>query len=567
MNLRTDSDSPETHLDEHLLPPLEVRPSKEDWPIFIILGVALFAFTAVILPYRNIQIPRIAMFATGACLSLVLIPILMEWHHSVLLLLLTYLPFNKVLPGTFGRLAPAFNMTNILLLMTIAGWIMYSTKTEEPLMRRQKADVPLAVFMFLASLSLIRGFMLVGNQDPVEEIFSLKRWLTPMVMYFIVVNCVRNLRLAFLSFLTICLNTGVLSVICIKKFYMDIGVRSSIEKMRLEVTSGPNHLGFMMSTCVFLFVAVWWVFRHRDKRYWFLWIPILLCIQTMRLTFSRGAQVGLVAGGMMFAYYANKRIFALLCVLGVIVAVNPSIVPDRVSGRMSNTIVREEGTWVERLDKSSQTRVYVWDAGLRMALDYPLLGVGYGNFKERVGSYNRKISGVDAHNTYVIVAAEMGFPALFCFLWFFVVGFRSARNVLRNASRDPFLRCIGLGYMGLWASAMVGNMFGTRFDSVEVSFQVFSLTSLVVICDRMIRDREATKTSAAKPFRPLGGMRLTEASDAAELPGTKSSSPKAERPDTFADKSSPPPPGTPLREWRRYAENVAKAKRPGRGNE
>jgi O-antigen ligase len=85
------------------------------------------------------------------------------------------------------------------------------------------------------------------------------------------------------------------------------------------------------------------------------------------------------------------------------------------------------------------TRVRLWNAGLRMIEDRPLLGVGPGNFVVAVSRYSRGeilLAGLSAHNAYISVAAEMGLIGLALFGLVLSTALWGARRVIRGA-RDP----------------------------------------------------------------------------------------------------------------------------------
>lgn len=538
MSSAPDHDSTESATPQDLVHPLEDRPSSEDLPGLLLMLALTFACALVITPYRDIIVPRMLLFAGGISLSLLLLPLVLQRHHIIILLLVTYLPFSKALPGTFGNLARTFNMTNVLLGLSIAGWLINSAMHHHKLTRRSALDLPLAAFMFLASLSLIRGFMLTHGRDPIETVFSMKRWLTPMALYFIVYNTLRTLKLNYGAFVSLCITGGTVGLIGIKKFYMDFGPRSSIERMRLDVVSGTNHLGFIMSAAIFLLLAVLYSYR-KDRRFWVLIVPILACLQTMRLTFSRGAQIGLVAGLMCFVLPLSRRLFLVLTFLLILVARDPSIIPQRISGRMSHTFEHNEGPLTERLDKSSAQRLFIWGGGMRLSADYPLLGTGYGTFPYHIGRYAPMQAGRDAHNTYLIVAAEMGLPALVLFLWFFFGGAVFAWRVYWMSAHEPLIRMMALGYLGFWGANMAGNMFGTRFDSTETSAQFFIYTAVIMGCYEMLK--------AEPPERPTPPPPPPEVDEESEI---------APLPQTTVVHAPPQPRGTPLREWKQTAHET-----------
>lgn len=76
-------------------------------------------------------------------------------------------------------------------------------------------------------------------------------------------------------------------------------------------------------------------------------------------------------------------------------------------------------------------RYELWDAGLKMALDNPLFGVGIGRFGDYLPAYWDSISPIRAptpHNTYIGVLAETGILGL---LFFLVLLGKSVINYLR----------------------------------------------------------------------------------------------------------------------------------------
>jgi putative inorganic carbon (HCO3(-)) transporter len=60
-----------------------------------------------------------------------------------------------------------------------------------------------------------------------------------------------------------------------------------------------------------------------------------------------------------------------------------------------------------QIDASTRGRILAWEAAISMVSDYPL-GVGEGNFKTLIGSYNKEMTGRDTHNTFLRCLAELG---------------------------------------------------------------------------------------------------------------------------------------------------------------
>ena len=91
--------------------------------------------------------------------------------------------------------------------------------------------------------------------------------------------------------------------------------------------------------------------------------------------------------------------------------------------------------------KTNIQRIFIWQCTLNMILDYPVTGVGVGNFKIEYPRYRslaeREIAGgrtriERTHNDYLQIAAETGVFGLAAFLWVIVLSLHNSRKVLRS---------------------------------------------------------------------------------------------------------------------------------------
>ena len=87
--------------------------------------------------------------------------------------------------------------------------------------------------------------------------------------------------------------------------------------------------------------------------------------------------------------------------------------------------------------------------------------------------------GWDAHNTYLIITAEMGIPALIIFLWVILLIFLNTRS-LYLSTKDPFAKAFALGWIGGIFGLLLSNMFGSRLDSQEVSSYLWIIAALIM---------------------------------------------------------------------------------------
>jgi O-antigen ligase len=244
-----------------------------------------------------------------------------------------------------------------------------------------------------------------------------------------------------------------------------------------QIYANPNYLGALTLLMLGLALAIAavktqdvWVRRSAAA-----FAPVLLLI--ILLTQSRGVFLGLLVGfGPPLLARLRKRpsgTTPVLAVLAVIAILVPAASWHRLGGITNlTTTLAEANKSVRpasggRLDQlaaaSARNRFEVLKTGLRIAASHPVLGVGIGGYREANMRYAPQLGSLDAHNTYVSLAAEMGFPGLL--LWLGLVGSVLARVRRRRARLEADDRTIQV----LWIERavigfLVAGFFATSAD-------------------------------------------------------------------------------------------------------
>jgi putative inorganic carbon (HCO3(-)) transporter len=129
-------------------------------------------------------------------------------------------------------------------------------------------------------------------------------------------------------------------------------------------------------------------------------------------------------------------------------------------------------------------RLEVWRRGIGYLRGSPILGVGPDNFSTAEGTLSpfadRQAVGVGvrwgaAHNSYLQIAVELGFPGLIMFLGFIVTAFRA----LRWCGRADQVREAPQLAPALMAS-LIGFVVGAFFLSLAYTEMLYTLVALAV---------------------------------------------------------------------------------------
>ncbi len=162
---------------------------------------------------------------------------------------------------------------------------------------------------------------------------------------------------------------------------------------------------------------------------------VILLLAGVVATMSRGGFVGLAVMTAAIAFMSRNKIrnALLLCVAGALFYV---FMPEEYKTEVESIGDIENSTRVERLN--------TWIIGWDMFVDNPIIGVGVGNFRWRIGEYQaeardvdnyRNLSGRAAHSVYFTLLPETGLVGTILVAWLILHIIKRQREAIRLSSR------------------------------------------------------------------------------------------------------------------------------------
>lgn len=451
---------------------------RRNWLSYIFIGLIIVIFAIII--EKEIELPAVILFLIGFFSLAFIFSKTLNKPEVILYALVTYLPFSKVLVGDFGGVMTALNLTNILTIIAIIAWVISSFVQNRRFYRRTSLDILLFIFILFGCLSLVKGTIYFGSNYFIEYIIPLKRWLTPMFLFFIFFNMIRDKETIKKIVIIMMFVLTIVALMAIYDYIDIAGKVSSLEKSRIGgIAQQPNVLAAFFVYYMFLFAGFMLVYCKNIK-YWLLFLPFLACFRGIQVTFSRGGYLAFVAAGLIIAFFKNKVLFfAITCAL-ILAILNPIFLPKGIRYRIYSTFQDKiyESSVEESVDLSAARRIEIWKGGLEMIKEHKWFGVGYGVFPYLIPFYAPEVGKVDAHNTYILIAAEMGIFALLVFLLILFIIFKNTYK-LYNITKDKFFKALSLGWLGGLGGVLVANIFGGRMDSQEVSSYFWIISALI----------------------------------------------------------------------------------------
>lgn len=247
-----------------------------------------------------------------------------------------------------------------------------------------------------------------------------------------------------------------------------------------------------------------------EKRQSFRWgflVSVPLTAVTVALTESRGGFLALVGCFGVLVMQSRQRMLALM-IAPFVAVVFFMVVPDSFVERIK--------TIREPTDASSQGRLKAWATGFNMVNGNPVTGVGYRNFQI---AYRRYASNPGetvrvAHNSYVQLMAESGYPALGMFLAMILLTIYKGRKLQWRLRRSKELR-----WMFYYSRAIEASLCGyviaatflnrAHFDllyhivGVSLSLDLIAARAQQKLSSRKVRKESSSRAEEGPAPNPL----------------------------------------------------------------
>jgi O-antigen ligase len=236
----------------------------------------------------------------------------------------------------------------------------------------------------------------------------------------------------------------------------------------------------------------------RQRCTWVLLTIFVLCCAALAATLTRASLVSLLVAAVVVAWIAAPRAWLrTAAIVGVIAGL----------ALVSVWVRRERGLGlVARNDAGTQYRVLMWEDGIRLARQHPLLGVGMDSIKARwqplgIRAYQRFPIKSHFHSTPIQIAAERGLPALLTWAALMAVYLRLGLQLWRRSLQESWwVRGISLGIFGASVGFLCSGFVHYNLGDSEVQMLFWFLMGTALALERILpRARPVPASQMAAP--------------------------------------------------------------------
>ena len=386
--------------------------------------------------------------------------------NNIFLFLVFLIPLQNIYIGKLPSLGGGLNFLNICFLFAIFTWKMrpdlnVSTKTS--------LNKPIIFFMFSYLLALIMHKVTLGVVD-MGLVTGIKDILLAPILFFITLNSVRDRRGIILT-----IGATVLPLFYMFRVFFaqsrNVSSYHYDDDMRISGTFsqlGSNEVATFYASYTLVLLALFYFFKTTKVRL-ILGLLIALNLYSLVYSYSRGAYVGFLLGGLAMVWHVRKKlVFMVIPVVFIFGGVMLNFLPASVQERFG-TISADESS----RDESAQSRFVFWGYAWEQFLQNPVVGKGYLTFIE-FNPYH-----MDTHNYYMKLLAENGIIGFVIFVMILWRASKAGRN-LYDESDDPLYKALGIGLFGVVISLTIGNIFGDRYTHYPLSAYFYVYLALTL---------------------------------------------------------------------------------------
>jgi len=407
------------------------------------LAVLIFSVYIVTAGYAaSTQTPWLAFWGIG------ILPLVFAPRYPVVgIVIYLVLGYGISSHGPQYDISLALRLRDGIALFAIAAWFIAKHKARSPF--HVLKTVPFTAIVFFAWL-MLTALIAWSRGTPLGPIlrFDPSTYVHAAIMLFLVADLIRekshHVALALLIIFTVLgrallqgldgiyLESYVATLLTVSLPIAGIGILVP-KQMPIKILSGAIFVAMLI-----LLAAT----QNRNSAVAFLIMLVFFIIQ-LRLTWM-------------------KKVIVLCAMATILVLATPSQYYNRFSALWDHE-TSQSSTSLDRA--TAQSRIELWGTAWEISKDYPIFGVGPGNFAHNLKFYSPSQGRLGAHNSYLQALAETGFIGLALYVTLFISAYLLLRQIKMNRRATWQADIASMLQLSLIAYLALG-LFNNRNDLV-----------------------------------------------------------------------------------------------------
>jgi len=337
---------------------------------------------------------------------------------------------------------------------------------------RKIPKTPIVLFSSLLLVAIASGYQSIDRVATLEEFIKLANLGIVFVIAYAYVTSINHYR----SLATALSAAFIVPVIvACYQLFSNTGYAASVSDRLLGTFGHPNSFAFGLVLAIGLYIVLR---AHSLYSSRIPWLPLALLIPLLIGTYTRGAWIGAAIVGFVYGirYHARMTLFFFFLILSALFVLfrAPSILPSPIS----QLPALQRITFQDEETSSFDWRKRVWFEMRGKLSAVPLFGYGFGNFtalRKTTVSYETDLLALEAHNDYLRLAIELGYPGLLLYAAFYVSVLSVLLRALWHRPHDLILQKTYVAVTAVVVAFLVMAVADNVLQSTAVNWILFAL--------------------------------------------------------------------------------------------
>jgi len=416
--------------------------------------------------------------------------------------LVSFLTINDhMIGGSSGSVLSVRLFLVALALAVVLLWRFQGRWTIELGPMAKRILVPAIVLVALATVS---NLINLGGADAFRDSRQLVLGLLIVILLATVVRTSKELKILLGVALVVLTASGAIAimqhydVLGMSQYTLTSTSSAMFDDNRSSgVAEDALQLGFVLASALPILAAVYLSKGVKGKTTWVLAASGLLMGLGLYFTYTRSAVLGLVVGAIALIPLIDKRRRGVIILAFLIVGLAFFVITSAHGNRYSSSS-----------DSSAVSREVYREAGVAIALDHPIFGIGAYNFPAASRQYASVVNqeslrqsdlGSDQpHNDFVGLAVSYGIPTLVVYIWLSVavlLGLLASYRV----SRARFTKAVAMGLIAAIFAYMVNAYYHNCLATMPLFWVLVGLslatTKVALAKSRRAHERTSPRLS------------------------------------------------------------------------
>lgn len=339
------------------------------------------------------------------------------------------------------------------------------------------------LFYLFGALILIYILASAFSIDPANSFMNSKRVFL-FACFFITIIFIKNINQLKYILAVFFIFTALISIVELVRYFIEYYQERDVPiyDLRIEfygypITNGEIKMLILLLLAALIFTKEKFVFN----KIWLVMISIPVFL-SLFFTNSRNAFLGTFAGLIIIGFTKNKYFLAALIAVVILFLI---FAPFALKERTLSI--------VDLNHPSNKSRIIMWETGLKIIKDYPVLGIGDTDII-KVYTHYKKIEfhgeGSHLHNNFLQVMATIGIPGFVVWLALMIYLFIKQIKIYFKTKGSPLLNTLALVSVTSMIAFQISGLTEWNFGDFEFAAVLWFMMALAFLAEKFYNNQK-----------------------------------------------------------------------------